>query len=158
MYLTFEQALSKIKDKQPKNSMYAETRIRMLIKDDELQEAFPEVYLKHDDGKLVKYENLIISRLVTENSVKHYIEKRKQAKTMFGVIPKKSIKLKASYLDGTQIMFDSITEASRFFQVSYKKITKSFKNKVYIDVPIHETRRLDIPTDIKEELIRFHLL
>jgi uncharacterized protein YaiL (DUF2058 family) len=67
MYLTFEQALSKIKDKKPKNTMYAETRIRMLIKDGELQEAHPEIYLKHDDGNLVKYENIIISRQFIRN-------------------------------------------------------------------------------------------
>jgi uncharacterized protein YaiL (DUF2058 family) len=158
MYLTFEQALSKIKDKKPKNTMYAETRIRMLIKDGELQEAKPEIYLKHDDGNLVKYENIIISRLVTENSVKHYIEIRKQAKKLYGVIPKKSTKLKAVFLDGTQIIFDSINNAHRFFNIDSRKITKSFRNKTFIEVPIHETRRFDISPDIKTENVRFYLI
>ena len=158
MYLTFDEALSRIKDKKAKNFMYAETRIRMLIKDGELQEAKPELYLKHPDGSLVKYENLIISRLVTENSVKHYIEKRNQAKKMYGVVPKKSTELKAVFLDGTQIIFDSISNAHRFFNVDSRKIKNSFKNKTFIEVPIHETRRLDISSDIQTESVRFFLI
>ena len=158
MYLTFEQALSKIKDKKPKNTMYAETRIRMLIKDGELQEAKPEIYLKHDDGNLVKYENIIISRLVTENSVKHYIEIRKQAKKLYGVIPKKSTKLKAVFLDGTQIIFDSISNAHRFFGIDRRKITNSCQNNQTIEVPVHETRRVNISSDVKTENVKFYLI
>lgn len=158
MYLTFEQALNKIKDNKAKNPLYAETRIRKLIKEGELHEAHPECYLKHEDGSLKKYDKVIISRFVTEQSVNHYIEKRKQLKKTYGVIPKKSIKLKCVFLDGTVMMFDSVNNAHRFFGIDRRKITQSYQNHQTIEVPIHETRRFDISPEIKFENVKFYLL
>ena len=78
MYLTFDQALKKIKVKQPKNPNYANTRLIGLIKLGKIVEAKPDVFVRNENGDFVELKNIVVSRLVTEESVKKYVENQRE--------------------------------------------------------------------------------
>lgn len=157
MYLTFEQALSKIKPTAAKNANYHMTRIRQLINEGKLIEAKPEIYVKC--GEAYKCLGKICTeRLVTEESVNAYVELRNQMRREYGKIPKPNRRVKAVFSDGSHSFFDNIELACKFFNISRGKLMRSIKKNKAIEIPIIEQRRTDlvISEDIKTESVRFY--
>ena len=156
MYLTFEQALKKIKPKEPKNSNYANTRIIGLIKNGKLIEAKPDVYVKNNNGDFVMLKNILTSRLVTEDSVKSYVDNQREMIKLHGKLPKPNKRIKCVFYDETSTYFDSVMSAMRFFGVSRRKIQSSIDKRKPIDIPVHSCRKDEFISGVKTESVRFY--
>lgn len=158
MYLTFDQALKKIKAKQPKNPNYANTRLIGLIKLGKIVEAKPDVFVKNQNGDFIELKNVIVSRLVTEESVKKYVENQREMLKLHGKLPKPNKRIKCVFYDDTYTLFDSVMSAMRFFGVSRRKIQSSIDKRKPIEIPIHQCRKDEFNANVKTEIVRFYEL
>lgn len=160
MYITFEQAMRLIKPNY-KNKNYPLVRIQQLICNNELEEvSIDNVYIKSGDD-FVSIGKIKTERLVTEESVRQYIEKRKKIITEHGKIPKKNRVIKALFADGTTSKFDSIEKACKILNISRYKINQSLTKGKYIEIPICKERASilkDIIStqEVKTERVRFY--
>lgn len=156
MYLTFEQALKRIKAQEPKNPNYANTRLIGLIKQGKIVEAKPDIYVKNFEGEFVKIRGIVLSRLVTEESVNQYVKKNYDLIKLHGKLPKPNKRVKCVFNDETFTQFESVMSAMRFFNISRRKIQSSIDKRKPVEIPLHYCRKTEDNIGLKSETVRFY--
>lgn len=152
MYITFTEATKRIRKaerKQPaKNPQYYDTFIYRLIRDGSLERAEPdEFFVKTPDGEFASVGKLSVQALVTAESVERYINDRKSERAERGVITKGGKPVRAIFSDGSESTFRTLTDAQKFFGLSYYSISRALSKNTPIEIPVSRTKCEQIGID-----------
>ena len=152
MYLTFDDALKRIKKQPAKNKNYAQSRIRGLIKTGELIQAKPEIFVLDENGEFVSLGTIKTEGLVTLDSVNQYVIGRENEIKKFGVVSKGGRPIRAVFSDGTTSRFETMGRAESFFKVTRYMIQKSINENRSIDFGVSEKRAAELGIEYDPEM------